>query len=1491
MGEQGDQDLDEEKIAASNEKSKGKEKSRAKDDGARSASSGKRRKASPKLKSKSGDLARVLRLSASDREEEDDDDNLQQVPLQGVPNPARVSKSLKRALFKSEKAVVLSRFDDLPDNLQLMLGQEMSDFDRNSEAEANFFDDYGTIDDILANPDLKDGMPPDANAPDSMTYRGAVLKQMQAHINDINRRVQTAMTSLAAADAEDNWDDLAETAAREVAGKKVKTAEARALEAQQALFQARLVAEAMRAHVPEAILAQNSARLSDRLDDLMLNKKAKKRELRELRKTPTDDERAAERRPFDLIAERHSTTDAAHLDVFAQQLLHAPSATDRARIKDATDAAIARAERLLDLGGNMDDVEATLEHIPRAFWPPRFVDEIQAWRKVERELADQRIQTYMEQAAPPKIGKMETTEDVVKFVSTYFDDVMTFLNANEGTIGDDNQDWSNTEWVNYGIYNVKNLIDSVNAIRELDRDDPEFKDKLGTAIATATKSISDGIRNVSNCSKELTDAMSWAAGLGILSECIDIGMEVRDLVRTTSLKSTTSAELIGMANLESRGQRIDKGMENALWNEVDARALQQKKQAVNIAAHTVAAAGYAADFGGVGTPIKAVGKCIEYGGRVVFANIDFNNIQTAKKTIEAARAGSVPAQLEVMRNSALYAKSYIAIKALETPPDRVAMEFIVRRGYSEADLEKEDVTVQILAQAMMDHADQSDETQAGDSRAAAIADGLTDGRGGRIFGAIKGKLDARKERKTEDKHRVQVERPLKYAPQDLTLTDAGWAGLVSKMQAANVYVNPAQGAIAKSMAKVSSNIAQLGYAKRQVSRQFMKALLVKHPNPDGLKATMVKVRNALLQLASDMRAYTPMTTTPLADKKAPIPDDKVPVAKPHDTAAQAIADYVQAITSQVAEIDALLKETGYVNEAWEPPGADSLEKIAEARHALQYDAGLDKAGRKAQRKTLDKEQQKAEAALPLEASSFGSVYDAYAKALRLPEGRSTLVDDSEGDDRAAISAVLKKVEAAWAAYQAQDGEPDKDAPAPSKMKDTKNAPAQLKLARGEEAKAALVRLMDLLNQLRPGCANEGMRRYVDHLMETSRLRLREIFADQTARTADYKAKLPKRATMDVQSLDTVLKDAAKEGALDAWSPTISAMREAMKSREVNFAAYGADKLPDAGTVPGPENYGSKGRMKDKVMQASLRAMHSSIGEVLSSDILPPDIQKYLKKQLKLVEDESNAIADRVKAVEFDLVPLPAKGLPAKEDFVSTCNNAYHAGAVDSSTNVLKVGSALADFEKAQAAWQKALGQESTEKQRKALSKAARKYWAAIDIAQGGIAKLMHAKGFAQNKAMEDYLTEIANALEELRKELEQRSVAESDAALKALNEVFKQAKKDKLSLDSEEVVREEIETALARRKSAALAVGGMDLENEVPGRKAARIAEKERIDFEKAIAEAHAEVSKLDRTDEKRKHFLAQIDKLIADLDAAYLEMFSKGALNNLARGLVNKRK
>ena len=72
------------------------------------------------------------------------------MPLQGVPNPARVSKSLKRALFKSEKAVVLRRFDDLPDNLQALIGRQMRDFDLNSEAEANFFDDYGTIEDILA---------------------------------------------------------------------------------------------------------------------------------------------------------------------------------------------------------------------------------------------------------------------------------------------------------------------------------------------------------------------------------------------------------------------------------------------------------------------------------------------------------------------------------------------------------------------------------------------------------------------------------------------------------------------------------------------------------------------------------------------------------------------------------------------------------------------------------------------------------------------------------------------------------------------------------------------------------------------------------------------------------------------------------------------------------------------------------------------------------------------------------------------------------------------------------------------------------------------------------------------------------------------------------------------------------------------------------------------------------------------------------------------
>ena len=57
---------------------------------------------------------------------------------------------------------------------------------------------------------------------------------------------------------------------------------------------------------------------------------------------------------------------------------------------------IKRAYTIRDAGGSVAEVESSLEHVPPEFWPPQFIENLQAWRKVERELAEERVADIFE---------------------------------------------------------------------------------------------------------------------------------------------------------------------------------------------------------------------------------------------------------------------------------------------------------------------------------------------------------------------------------------------------------------------------------------------------------------------------------------------------------------------------------------------------------------------------------------------------------------------------------------------------------------------------------------------------------------------------------------------------------------------------------------------------------------------------------------------------------------------------------------------------------------------------------------------------------------------------------------------------------------------------------------------------------------------------------------------------------------------------------------
>ena len=104
----------------------------------------------------------------------------------------------------------------------------------------------------------------------------------------------------------------------------------------------------------------------------------------------------------------------------------------------------------------------------------------------------------------------------------------------------------------------------------------------------------------------------------------------------------------------------------------------------------------------------------------MFAGIDWGIAEQAKKFIQEAQAGNPIARMELMENSGLYAKMYIAILAKEK--HKLALVFVEQRGFDEEAVMRPSVSLKILREAMLEPTPiRKDETQVADNLAVALA--------------------------------------------------------------------------------------------------------------------------------------------------------------------------------------------------------------------------------------------------------------------------------------------------------------------------------------------------------------------------------------------------------------------------------------------------------------------------------------------------------------------------------------------------------------------------------------------------------------------------------------------------------------------------------------------------------------------------------------------------------------------------------------------------
>lgn len=648
-------------------------------------------------------------------------------------------------------------------------------------------------------------------------------------------------------------------------------------------------------HIPEEFLAIWTPNFQSRIDTLCLSDDDKKTKLEQLKTqgfSDTDKQRQVS--VFKGAIEAKSTKEFERVDFYFDQLISAPEPDQLKEIYKVQDELVAKARAIKDCGGNIADCEKVLAHIPKTWWPPEFVEELQAWRKTERLLARERVQEMFEK----KSELLETAVGCAEFVlgtMSLFGDVRDMaaggVSAQTGQKTSDIGGWLNDKEIaatlgqwgalgNTGWGTGKAWVEAAmkGDFSHLHATPDQIADvgaKILDSMNTVTKAVST-ICKTKNfpIPKESLMATKVLPGIAIATASIDLALALKNLIQH-STRAVQTRLMSKKAEYEwALGEAEDGGaFVNALKNELTGRHVQISKDTLDVTTKSMALAGAIGEVSGMGSAagvaIRVAGKAIEVGGKIVFTNIEWGMANTAKKLISEAQAGNPIARMQIFENCNLYAKMYIAILAREGKP--LAQKFLVQRGIEEGDLDGA-MALKVLREAMLSDVGQKDETQVADNWAEANAEGLL---GSGVMKAGKAAVNKIAKIKDVGKNRkTAYDETWKFSG-TITLTHAHWDKEVKPKAIAAGLFDESSG-IGEALGKVEKAEAALAKAK-----------------PGDVAAKRIELLDALEEALGTVSGYYPMTN----------PHGEEGKVEEHKGTVLYLVDLSKAIRAKINDID------------------------------------------------------------------------------------------------------------------------------------------------------------------------------------------------------------------------------------------------------------------------------------------------------------------------------------------------------------------------------------------------------------------------------------------------------------------------------------------------------------------------------------------------------------------------------------------------------------
>ncbi len=622
-------------------------------------------------------------------------------------------------------------------------------------------------------------------------------------------------------------------------------------------------------HIPGPFLASWTPNFAARINTLCLSPEDKKKKLEELKKDGgfSDIEKTGHLAVFKAGIEPHSTKEFERVDFYFDSLISAPTGDDLKAIYEVQNELIAKAREIRDCGGTLADCEKVLEHIPRTWWPPEFVEELQAWRKTERALRKEAVRDMFEE----KSELLETAKGCVEFVMGTLGQLASMRELGAGGVGleqgvetNDINSWLNDDKIVAELANWGETVKGgwetgsgvVEALKSGDFTKTDMTAEQAAELATKiTKSMNDVMKNVGSLCKQKGIApppdsfmaTKFLPGLAIATAGIDLALSIKNLVIHSKRAFQTSIMENEALMLWASGKDEDGGaFVNTLKNEMRGRKTQMAKDSLDITTNTLALAGAIGEASGMGAhagiAIKIVGKAIEVGGVIVFTNIEWGLANNAKKLIKEAQAGNPIARLQIFEECNLYAKMYIAILVKEGHP--LAKKFLEQRGIEEGDLTNA-LSLKILREAMLSDVDQRDEREVADSLIQANIEGFT---GGGIIKAGKALLEKM----------AQIPSLIKGTP---PAYDPGWMWTGEIAIAKDKYDG------VKTIAETKGLYHELTGIGRTLANVEKAETLVAKATPEKKQTCQMALLKALQVAETKIRGWTPLTNPQGEEKK------------------------------------------------------------------------------------------------------------------------------------------------------------------------------------------------------------------------------------------------------------------------------------------------------------------------------------------------------------------------------------------------------------------------------------------------------------------------------------------------------------------------------------------------------------------------------------------------------------------------------------------------